>query len=86
MFLWTNHTNKDIHLVSVKTEFLDATGKVIQERPVSPSGSRNLLDFGESKETIHLDSSPPEGTVSARATLQNIKFVDATKWNATEKL
>jgi hypothetical protein len=84
MFRWTNHTNKDIHQVRVKTDVLDAAGTVIKQRDASPSGSRFLLDFGESEETIHVGSGPPEGTVSARATLQSITFVNATEWNATE--
>ncbi len=83
-FHWANRTNKDIHMVLVNVEYVDAAGKVLQSRESRPSGNRIMLDFGESEETNLIGQSVPEGAVSGKATLKSIEFVDGTEWHATE--
>lgn len=81
-FHWANKTNKDIHMILVSVEYVDAAGKVLQSRESRPSGNRIMLDFGESEETNLIGQSVPEGAVSGKATLKSIEFVDGTEWNA----
>lgn len=84
-FRWTNKTNKDIHMVLLNVEYVDADGKVLQSRESRPSGNRIMLDYGESEETVVFGQSVPEGATSGTATLKSIEFVDGTEWNASEK-
>lgn len=81
-FHWANKTNKDIHMILVNVEYVDAAGEVLQNRESRPSGNRMMLDFGESEETNLIGQSVPEGAVSGKATLKSIEFVDGTEWNA----
>ncbi len=84
-FRWTNKTNKDIHMVFLDVEYVDADGKVLQSRESRPSGNRIMLDYGKSEETVVFGQSVPEGATSGTATLKSIEFVDGTEWNASEK-
>ena len=83
-FRWTNHTNKDVHAVETKVDFLDADGVVLKERNMHKSADRILLEYGETKEMQFFEHSVPDGTVSVRGTLKSIEFADTTKWSAVE--
>ena len=83
-FRWTNHTNKDIHGVTTKVEFLDAGGAVLESKDVPASADRILLEYDQTVENQLLGSSAPEGTASARVTLKTIDFADTTQWSAAD--
>lgn len=85
VFSWSNHTNKDVHLVKGKIEFLAADGSVIKEQNINQSGNHVLLGFEVTEETNFFGHSPPEETASARISLSSVEFADTTSWSAPAK-
>lgn len=77
-----NNANKDIHLVWIKLEYLDADGAVLEAGNTAESGNRALMTAGETKVLECNAFFMPAGTKTVRATAESVEFADASEWQA----
>jgi hypothetical protein len=83
----TNHSNKDIHAVQIKMNYLDADQKVLKDSPASlysqefDSSVRPVLV--KAGETVELEEAAhffPDEATAAQIEIESIEFADASTW------
>lgn len=80
----TNKSNKSIMSVSMNMDYLDASGKKLDDFPHSHSAGRDFLPPGETREVEIHAFFAPEGTKSAAFTVGQISFSDESEWNENQ--
>ena len=76
----TNHTNKPLEGLEMKLAYLDANAKTIMDMPYSHyEGTEPVVDAGKTTE-LELSCFMPEGTKSAKVTIEGLRCFDATSW------
>ncbi|MEQ9410356.1 MAG: hypothetical protein RIK87_21655 [Fuerstiella sp.] len=78
----TNHSNKDIHMVQMKLDYLGSDGAVLKDWSASEAGNRVLVAAGQSADIEVTGFFMPDETTSVRAIPESIEFADATEWLA----
>lgn len=80
----TNHTNKAIHAVELKMEYLDDSGKVLKDFPGSEQGDRVLVEAGQSADLSLVAFFMPKEATQAKVHLVSVEFADSTEWAAAK--
>ncbi|GAB5444022.1 MAG: hypothetical protein Fues2KO_43710 [Fuerstiella sp.] len=80
----TNQTNKPIHQILVKMDYIDDDGTVLKDFQHSQQGNRILLEAGASDEVEITAFFMPEEATNAKLRPAEIGFADGTRWQAEE--
>lgn len=78
----TNESNRDVQAITMRIEYLDGAGKVLDHSPHTHSGNRRMAPVGE---TIPLSISAffmPDNAKSCRVAATHVWFADHSEWVA----
>lgn len=77
-----NHSNKAVHSVLMKLEYLGSDGNVLKDWQSMETGDYVLVDAGANENLELTAFFMPAEAKTARVTAVEIEFADATKWAA----